>query len=166
MRKFIHQGRVEVQEFPGKALNDSQRKKSSPRPTVTPSLNVAKDRYLLLFSDIIIIAREGEKKEKEREKHTDKEREKEEKEEDTGDGPALYYVFQLELLGCKVEDLEDEYDFISTKETIKNALKLIHSVFTLRLSFHTEHEKKKWLYELRNSIANRKQAKKLKEQAG
>jgi hypothetical protein len=128
-RKYLYEAEAEVQHLNEKVFS---------KPKI---------RQLIICNDIIIFAK-CPKKEKQRDK-------KEDKTEEDLEGGTWSFLFQLEMEYCKVELLEDIYDFISSKHTQKNALKLTYTnpslPKVLRLCCASAEEKAKLGEELINA---------------
>ncbi len=138
-------------------------------------------RHILIFNDIIIIAKPSIPAKNEASKQAkDKERDDKDKEKDKfGDtmmsgetAPLWDFRFQMQAEKCKVVNLCDAYDFIASKYTQRNALKLTyepqqldinnndygHDRKELRLTSSSPEEKQKLLEELNHAITTASRA--------
>jgi hypothetical protein len=99
-------------------------------------------RKVFIFNDIIIVAKEavsgkrGTKAEKKRNERKERERERERERAERAGGVALVdddeegkwrFMYQLDVETCQVDALEDSFDFISSRYTQKNAIRLSDS---------------------------------------
>jgi len=114
-------------------------------------------RKLFVFNDIIVIAKEAVSGKKVRKKPDRKDRssglQKTPSTEDEEEG-KWRFVRQVDLETCQVEGLDDVYDFISSRYTQKNAIRLSECGpgRFYRLTLQSPDEKQRVLEQLRNAI--------------
>jgi hypothetical protein len=114
-------------------------------------------RKVFVFNDIIIVAKEavsgkrGTKAEKKRNERKERERERERERAERAGGVALVddeeegkwrFMYQVDVETCQVDALEDSFDFISSRYTQKNAIRLSDSASGRVVRFvatHTPH---------------------------
>lgn len=128
-------------------------------------------RKVFIFNDIIIVAKEavsgkrGTKAEKKRNERKERERERERERAERAGGVALVdddeegkwrFMYQLDVETCQVDALEDSFDFISSRYTQKNAIRLSDSASgrVVRFTMASSEEKQKLLDQLQNVIAS------------
>lgn len=128
-------------------------------------------RKVFVFNDIIIVAKEavsgkrGTKAEKKRNERKERERERERERAERAGGVALVddeeegkwrFMYQVDVETCQVDALEDSFDFISSRYTQKNAIRLSDSASgrVVRFTMTSPEEKQKLLDQLQNVIAS------------
>jgi len=75
----------------------------------------------------------------------------------------LYYLYSLDVARCEMEDICDEYDWISVKNIVEHAFKIKHPNMSLYVQTKDSAQKSSWMENLDKVFDQRLQAQRLEE---